>query len=295
MGKIVINCLSLALLISVNFAAAQSIDTGRGELSLTVPDGYEASTPAPLVLLLHGYGRNAGAEQDAYMKFSALATNYGYLFAAPNGQRETQGNQAWFWNASDACCNFQGSQISDVAYLMTIISRIKSQYNIDGNRVYLIGHSNGGFMAYRTAFENSQEIAAVASLTGAGATVAGPALVNPVHILHIHGTDDNAIAYEGGDLRGNIYPSAVETVERWAGYNGCDIDGSEVAQLDLDRNLPGLDSIVVRYDNNCRIGGSAELWTITDGAHIPALSGSFSTTVVEWLMAHPKIGSTSID
>ena len=51
MGKIVINCLSLALLISVNFAAAQSIDTGRGELSLTVPAGYEASTPAPLVLL----------------------------------------------------------------------------------------------------------------------------------------------------------------------------------------------------------------------------------------------------
>jgi len=90
MGKIVINCLSLALLISVNFAAAQSIDTGRGELSLTVPAGYEASTPAPLVLLLHGYGRNAGAEQDAYMKFSALATNYGYLFAAPNGQRETK-------------------------------------------------------------------------------------------------------------------------------------------------------------------------------------------------------------
>jgi len=44
MGKIVINCLSLALLISVNLAAAQSIETGRGELSLTVPAGYEAST-----------------------------------------------------------------------------------------------------------------------------------------------------------------------------------------------------------------------------------------------------------
>ena len=86
MGKIVINCLSLALLISVNLAAAQSIETGRGELSLTVPAGYEASTPAPLVLLLHGYGQNAGAEQDAYMKFGALANNYGFLFAAPNGQ-----------------------------------------------------------------------------------------------------------------------------------------------------------------------------------------------------------------
>ena len=289
MRKIVVSCLSLALLISINFATAQSIDAGRGELPLTVPVDYDASTPAPLIVLLHGYGANAGAGQDAYMKFSLLANDYGFLFIAPNGQKETQGNKAWFWNASDACCNFQGSQVSDVDYLMAVINNIKSQYNVDGNRVYLIGHSNGGFMAYRTAFENSQEIAAVASLTGAGTTVASPAPLNPVHILHIHGTDDNAIAYEGGDLRGNSYPSAVETVERRAGYNGCDIDGSEVAQLDLDRNLPGLDSIVVRYDNSCRAGGSAELWTITDGAHIPALSDSFSTTVVEWLMAHPKI------
>ena len=60
MGKILINCLSLILLISVNFAFAQSIDTERGELSLTVPAGYEASTPAPLVLLLHGYGKSSG-------------------------------------------------------------------------------------------------------------------------------------------------------------------------------------------------------------------------------------------
>jgi hypothetical protein len=33
MGKILINCLSLILLISVDFAVAQSIDTERGELS----------------------------------------------------------------------------------------------------------------------------------------------------------------------------------------------------------------------------------------------------------------------
>lgn len=295
MRKIIVSCLSLALLISVNFATAQSIDAGRGELPLTVPVGYDASSPAPLIILLHGYGANAGAEQNAYMKFSILANDYGFLFIAPNGQKEAQGNQSWFWNASDACCNFRGSQVSDVDYLMTLINNIKSQYSVDNNRVYLIGHSNGGFMSYRTAYENSGSIAAIASLTGAGATLAGPAPENPVHVLHIHGTDDGAIAYKGGELQGNSYPGAVETVERWAEYNGCDTQGSEVAHLDLDRRLPGLDSIVVRYDKGCRAGGSSELWTITDGAHIPALSDSFSTTVVEWLMAHPKIGSISTD
>lgn len=295
MRKIIVSCLSLALLISVNFATAQSIEAGRGELPLTVPSNYDASTPAPLIVLLHGYGKNAGAAQDAYMKFGALANDYGFLFVAPDGQQESQGNQAWFWNASDACCNFRGSKVSDVDYLMAVINNIKSQYSVDSNRVYLIGHSNGGFMSYRTAYEHSESIAAIASLTGAGATLAGPAPANPVHILHIHGTEDNAIAYEGGDLRGNSFPGAIETVERWAGYNGCEVEGSEVAHLDLDRNLPGLDSIAVRYDKGCKAGGSGELWTITDGPHIPALSDSFSTSVVEWLMTHPKIGSASTD
>jgi poly(3-hydroxybutyrate) depolymerase len=180
MRKVIVSCLSLALLISINLATAQSIDAGRGELPLTVPADHDASTLAPLIVLLHGYGENAGAGQDAYVKFSQLANDYGFLFIAPNGQKETRGNKAWFRNASDACCNFQGSQVSDVDYLLAVISNIKSQYSVDNNRVYLIGHSNGRFMSYRTAYENSGTIAAIASLTGAGATLAGPAPVNLV-------------------------------------------------------------------------------------------------------------------
>ena len=227
------------------------------------------------------------------MKFSALADQYGFLFVAPDGQLEAEGNQSRFWSASDACCNFQGSSENDVSYIMTIINNIKSQYSVDGNRVYLIGHSNGGFMSYRTAYENSDSIAAIASLAGAEATIAGPAPANPVHILQIHGTDDGTIDYEGADIQGTGYPGAVETVERWAAYNGCEIDGSEVAHIDLESQLPGLDSIVVRYDQGCKVGGSGELWTITDGSHVPAISDSFSANVVEWLMAHPKVTSNS--
>lgn len=292
MHKILVSCLTMVLLFGINTLSAQSIDAGRGDLPLTVPSGYKSSTPAPLVVLLHGYG-SSGAGQDFYMKFSALADHYGFLFIAPDGQQETEGRQSRFWNASDACCNFQGSPVNDVDYVMSIINEIKSEYSIDYNRVYLIGHSNGGFMSYRTAYENSSEIAAIASLAGAGATVAGPAPANPVHILQIHGTDDSTIAYGGADIQGNGYPGAIETVERWAAYNGCALEGSEVAQLDLDSQLPGYDSVVVRYDNGCKVGGSSELWTITDGSHVPAISDSFSINVVEWLMAHPKVNPSS--
>ncbi|MFM1896861.1 MAG: hypothetical protein RLZZ385_1935 [Pseudomonadota bacterium] len=269
-------------------AAAQSIDAGRGELPLTVPATYNPATPAPLIVLLHGYG-SSGARQDGYMQFSALADHYGFLFVAPDGRVENGGEQRRFWNASEACCNFYGSEEDDAAYVLAIINTVKNQYSVDANRVYLIGHSNGGFMSYRTAHEHADVIAAIASIAGAEATVPRPAPAVPVHVLQIHGTNDGTIDYEGADIRGNPYPGAVETVERWATYNGCEVSGHQVAMLDLEDSLPGLDSTVVRYDRGCRAGGSSELWTIINGPHVPAVSDSFSRNVVDWLMAHPKV------
>jgi polyhydroxybutyrate depolymerase len=281
---LVTGCLILAPL-----AGAQTINAGRGDLPLTVPASYSANDPAPLLVLLHGYG-SSGAGQDAYMKFSALANDYGYLFIAPDGKQETGGRNNRFWNASEACCNFFGSTDDDAAYIINIVSQIKERYAIDNDRVYLVGHSNGGFMSYSIAQRYSDTIAAIASLAGAEAGEARPAPENPVHVLQIHGTQDGTIAYGGNEIQGNAYPGAVETVERWAQYNGCQMSGEEVAQLDLERRLPGYDTRVVRYDEGCNPGGSSELWTIDGGSHIPAISDSFSENVVEWLFAHPKVG-----
>lgn len=272
-------------------ASAQNlsvIDAGRGEISLVVPNTYNAELSAPLIVLLHGYG-SSGSGQDEYMKFSALADRFGYLLATPDGTVETGGEKRRFWNASKACCNFFESQLDDSAYVMSIINTVQAQYNIDPRRIYLIGHSNGGFMSYKTAYEHSDVIAGIASLAGAEATEALPAPANPVHILQIHGTADGTIAYTGSDIRGNVYPGAQETVARWAAYNGCEAQGKVVGTLDLERNLEGLETTRTSYAQGCAIGGSTELWTIAEGSHIPAISDNFSEEVIEWLLARPKV------
>jgi polyhydroxybutyrate depolymerase len=146
-------------------------------------------------------------------------------------------------------------------------------------------------MSYKMAHDHSHVIAAIVSLAGAEATVAAGAPANPVHILQIHGTADGTIAYEGSDIRGNIYPSARETVERWAGYNGCAIEGVTTGTVDLDASIEGAESTMVRYSKGCNIGGSAELWTIPEGAHIPPISEIFGEKVVEWLYGHPKVNA----
>ncbi len=263
------------------------IDAGRGEIPLIVPASYQEGQGAPLIVLLHGYG-SSGSRQDAYMKISNLADQYGFLLATPDGTEEPAEEKRRFWNASKACCNFYGAPLDDSAYVMGIIDKVKASYTIDPRRVYLIGHSNGGFMSYRTAYEHSDVIAGIASLAGAEATEAMPAPANPVHVLQIHGTADGTIAYAGSDINGNAYPGAEETVRRWVSYNGCAAEGSVIGTLDLERTLEGLETTRQSFSQGCRLGGSVELWTIADGPHVPAFSEFFTQEVVEWLLARQK-------
>ena len=272
---------------SVNTSIAQSLDLGRGELPLTIPSTYSENTVTPLIILLHGFG-SSGARQDAYMGFSRLAERYGFIFIAPDGT-PSSANQSRFWNATPACCDFSNTNVDDVSYVLDIINEIKSDYNVDSNRVYLIGHSNGGFMSYQAAYEHSDIIAALVSLAGASHIDERDAPDNPVHVLQIHGSADSTISYEGGQNLNNPYPGALESVSQWASYNGCVSEGAEREIRDLDSGIPGHESAVLLFAQSCRAGGSSELWTIDGGSHIPALSDTFSQQVVEWLYAHPKV------
>lgn len=266
---------------------AQDIDFGRGDVLVKVPESYSASEAHPLIILLHGY-TSSGRSQDSYFQVSDLADDYGFLFAAPDGVREPSGDENRFWNASDACCNFFGLEVDDSGYIRSIIDEMKQRYNVDENRVFLIGHSNGGFMSFRMAYEHSDTVAAIASLAGANHMEQREAPENPVHILQIHGTNDETIGYQGGDIQDNRYPSALQSVRRWASYNGCSQNGVGRELRDLEASLPGHESGVLKFEVGCKPGGSAELWTIASGTHVPVLSDTFAAQVVEWLLAHPK-------
>ncbi|MCY4356110.1 MAG: alpha/beta hydrolase-fold protein [Gammaproteobacteria bacterium] len=269
---------------------AQSIDLGRGEIPVTVPEGYDDSIPTPLIVALHGYTSN-GPRIDSYMGFSRMADDYGYITVAPTAIREPEGDENTFWNASMACCNFYGVETNDVDYIISVIDDLKSKFNIDDRRVFLVGHSNGGFLSYRIAYEYPQVIAAIASL--AGTMDQGPmdAPTATVHVLQIHGTADEVIRYGGGDIRDNRYTSAVGTVRHWAEFNGCVSEGRGREMRDLDASLPGYETGTLRFGVGCLPGGSAELWTIAAGAHSPVLSESYGEQVVEWLFAHPQPAS----
>ena len=266
-------------------AGAQTINTGRSDVEIKVPDTYSKDTPIPLVVLLHGY-TSSGAGQDSYMKFSELVNEFGFLLLMPDGTLEKAGKNNRFWNATAACCDMQHSEVDDSAYLIGLINEVKAQFAVEANHVYLIGHSNGGFMSHRLAYDHPGTIAAIASLAGAApAELKGAAPDRPVNILQIHGSSDATIKYAGGEINGVAYPSANETARKWAVYNTSAASENPLDNtLDLDRGLQGEETSITQFDKN----GTVELWTIHEGGHVPALSSNFNRQVIQWLFAHPK-------
>jgi polyhydroxybutyrate depolymerase len=245
-----------------------------------IPGSYKGD-PTPLLILLHGFGEN-GFVQNAYFGLNALSEEKGFLLAFPDGTKNSQGMR--FWNATDACCDLEHTGVDDVAYINAIIDDMERQYNVDKKRVYLTGHSNGGFLSHRLACDSASRIAAIAPL--AGAVWKDASKCNPseaVAVLDLHGDADTEVPYGGG---ANL-PSATETVATWAQKNGCAgalTDSGE--SKDLDFVAPGNETKISRY--SCT-HGAVELWTLQGVTHVPNVKQpDWGHAVWEWLSAHPK-------
>ncbi|CAB4817008.1 unannotated protein [freshwater metagenome] len=280
----------LILLISIlpitQSHAADVVYPGDRPFTLILPSNYQLNVPAPLIIALHGYNSN-GQSAATYFQLGKVADENEILTVYPSGSKDSNG--LGFWNATPACCNFDSGNIDDEAYLISIIDAVSKDYSVDPARVYILGASNGGFMAHRMACNQSERIAAIVSL--AGATFSNPKScqpTSPVSVLEIHGSNDQLITYTGGYLFGNAYPSARKTIDLWGKRNMCRKKPSRVLpRLDLDRKLSGAETTVLRY-KGCKSGTTAELWSITKGKHTPEPSAKFAESIVGFLLSHPK-------
>lgn len=265
--------------------AEQAALVAARPFTVQVPVGYDRAKPAPLLVLLHGYGAS-GAVQDAYLKLTPAAAKNGVLYVYLDGTKNGQDKR--FWNATDACCDAGNPKVDDSAYITAVIAEVKSTHNVDPKRVFLIGHSNGAFMSFRMACDHADEIAAIVSLEGA--TWLDPSRCHPsepVAILAVHGTGDRTIEYAGGSAIAE-YPSAATTVKTWAGYDGCrtQADASAPPSRSIVKDLAP--ATVLAYSTGCRGNGHVELWTQPDGVHIPLWTDDFADQMIAFLLAHPK-------
>jgi polyhydroxybutyrate depolymerase len=168
----------------------------------------------PLVLMLHGGGGRAlNVIQSS--GFLDLYRQEEFAIAFPNGGLNSYLGERDMrtWHCGDCFSEVHGDD-RDIEYIAKVIDSISERLSIDPDHVYVCGHSMGGMMSHRLACQLSDRLTGVAS-------VAGP-LVNseclpfePIPILHIHGTDDLTVPFNGGEnLRGTChYPDVSAMID----------------------------------------------------------------------------------
>lgn len=122
---------------------------------LFVPDGLKTEKEAPLIVMLHGSGRDGLSLVD---KWKDLAKTEGIILAGPNSQRSGD------WRIPE--------DGPDAIY--DLIEALKAKYPIDPRRVYLFGHSAGAVVALYMALLESEYFAAASVHAGAMQANDGP-------------------------------------------------------------------------------------------------------------------------
>lgn len=176
------------------------------------PLGLPAS--APLVLVLHGYA-GSGRQVERDYGWDGLAQSRKFVVAYPDGL-----NRAWNVDG-ETCCGRPGREgVDDVGFIKAAVADVSGNVGIDRARVYVTGMSNGGIMSFT--------LACATDLFAAIGPVAGTQLnqcknPRPTSVLHIHGTADDLVPYNGGPGFSVINgPPVPELNAFWRNVDHCD-------------------------------------------------------------------------
>lgn len=196
---------------------------------LYVPENLPQN--APLVIGMHGYTSSPWVFKNNF-GWDELADTNKFIMCYPQGSIVESSGYS-HWNAQ-----LPISTVDDVGFLSGLALYLAREYQLDKNRIFATGFSNGGYMAYTLACERPDVFRAVASVSG---LISEQTYKNynpndltpenwleyshnaPVPICHIHGTSDRVVPYDGSIYLTEFAPglSAERIVEFWVGINDC--------------------------------------------------------------------------
>ena len=217
---------------------------------LYTPPSIDRSHPAPLVIVLGGFG-NTADEMVGATDFDRVAETGNFVVAYADGINKT-------WNAGYCCLGRATSGPDDVAFLTRLIDDVGTGQKVDQARVYAVGVSVGGMMAYRLGCDMAGRIAGVGSVAGAMILVdCHPA--KPVSIIEIHGTADGEVPYQGGKTAGGATqesPPTPAVAHRSADRDHCPAPATNTAGVVTTATWTG-----------CAGGSAVKLVTLDGGGH----------------------------
>jgi polyhydroxybutyrate depolymerase len=235
---------------------------------LNIPANYSKGTPVPLILGFHSRTTNAKELLNSTY-IGDFVNDMGFVLATINGSVYEYSS----WNAGTCCTPAIDFKEDDLELSSLIIDSISSTYSIDPNRIWAIGHSNGGMMAYRLACDLSDKISGVA--------IVGGALMDdsctpekPVSIMHIHGDLDETIPFTGGG-KFDVPDIQTSVIKPNANFS-CDIAPNEIMPI------VGVNQVAW----NCEQGAQTKLMNYLENGHEWHLE--YTKAILRFLFAHPR-------
>lgn len=224
----------------------------KREYTLYVPKSYDHSKPTALVISMHGAG-GWPVQQMELSGWNELAEKEKFIVVYPAGA-ESAGPRVWHVNRGEGL-------VKDVRFISELIDKLEAQYNIDPQRIYANGLSNGGGMSFALSCTLSNRIAAV-GMVGAALTLLASWCTDhrAVPMIAFHGTADSFAPYNGGAswIAPQSFPNIRRFVMNWARKNGCDPNPME-STVATD--------VIRREYTNCTDHAAVVLYTLRDGGH----------------------------
>ena len=221
----------------------------------------------PLLIGFHGRTANARFFREQSLIDTFVPTEK-FIAILINGSVDQWSS----WNAGDCCAPATQNNIDDVGLVSTIIDQAIATSNIDLSRIWAVGHSNGGMMAYRLACDLSDKITAIAVVTGAQ-TDPTCSPTKPVSILHIHGNLDPTVPFHGGGKFET--PSIFHSVQDMAYRNLCSGKPKESSN-----------AIEERYIWVCTSGVETQLVNYQEQSH--GWENGYTEEILRFLFTHPR-------
>ena len=126
------------------------------------------------------------------------------------------------WSVNGGCCGRPGREnIDDVGFINAVVADVAANVNVDPRRRYATGISNGGMLAYALAC-NTDTFAAIGP--DSATQLDKCAAPHPTSVMHIHGTADRLIPYNGGQGAGVEHidgPAVPDLNAFWRNIDGC--------------------------------------------------------------------------
>ena len=203
-------------MISIGFTQWYNLEHDGYNRSYYVSVPLNVSSNSPLIVDMHGYGMTASQEYS-YTDMDYYAHLENIIVVYPQGL-----NNAWnvgtYWDSTTA---------DDIEFISLMIDDIASNFNIDLDRIYACGLSNGGYMAYELACELSDKITAFGSVTGNFMLNSDQDCNHSreIPIIHFHGTYDSVVNYYPPSFDGAL--TVEQSIDYWSEYNNLNLESIE--------------------------------------------------------------------